>query len=151
MSGEAAKYYPQQGPPGPPPNSYQMQPMQNDGGYNYNAPYQGQYGNGYGGPHGNGQYQAPYGNNQYQEQPPPPQPPKPAEAPNGNYGPDYGGPPPSYDEVFKVQKPKWNDLWAGILFLLTCLGFAAVSAISIQGYGMLFPGTLSYPRTPVWS
>ena len=44
-------------------------------------------------------------------------------------------PPPSYDEVFCVQKPKWNDLWAGIFFLLTCAGFTAVSGISIQGYG----------------
>ncbi|KAM7207635.1 Plasma-membrane choline transporter domain containing protein [Naviculisporaceae sp. PSN 640] len=135
MNGEGGHYY---SPPGP-PNSYQMHPMQNNGGYNYNQPYQGQYGNGYGDPYGNGQYQPPppqpsYGNNPYQEQRPPPQPPKPAPGPDGNYGPDYGGPPPSYDEVFKVQKPKYNDLWAGILFLLTFLGFAAVSAISIQGY-----------------
>lgn len=141
MSGEAAKYH---APPGPPPDSYQMQPMQNNGGYNYSEPYQGQYGNSYGDPYGNAQYQPPppqppYGNSQYQEQPPPHQPPKPAPGPNGNYGPDYGGPPPSYDEVFKVQKPKYNDLWAGILFLLTCLGFAAVSGISIQGYGTLLP------------
>ncbi|KAK3325918.1 plasma-membrane choline transporter-domain-containing protein [Apodospora peruviana] len=120
-SGEGAKYYGQQPPPGPPPNTYQMQPMQ-DGGYNYNQqpPYQGgQYG-------GNG-----YGNDQYQgqQQPPPPFDPK----QNGPNGVPYG-PPPSYDEVFKIQKPKWNDLWAGILFLLTCAGFVAVSAISIQGY-----------------
>jgi len=47
---------------------------------------------------------------------------------------NYGGPPPTYDEVFAVEKPKWNDLWAGILFLLTCAGFVVVSAISIQGY-----------------
>ncbi|KAK4099569.1 DUF580-domain-containing protein [Parathielavia hyrcaniae] len=44
------------------------------------------------------------------------------------------GPPPSYDEVFAVQKPKWNDVWAGLLFLATCAGFVVVSAISIQGY-----------------
>ncbi|EGS20660.1 uncharacterized protein CTHT_0024960 [Thermochaetoides thermophila DSM 1495] len=46
-------------------------------------------------------------------------------------------PPPSYDEVFRVQKPKWNDLWAGILFLLTCAGFVAVSGMSIQGYAIV--------------
>jgi hypothetical protein len=43
--------------------------------------------------------------------------------------------PPTYDEVFAIQKPKWNDLWAGLLFLATCAGFVVVSAISIQGYG----------------
>jgi len=132
-SGEAAKYYGQQGPPAPPPNSYQMQPMQNNG-YNYTQPYQGQYGDGYA---NNG-----YGNGQYQGQPPPPQPPKPEPAPNGN----YDGPPPSYDEVFKIQKPKYNDLWAGILFLLTCAGFVAVSGMSIQGYGTLL---LRYSRLSV--
>jgi len=65
--------------------------------------------------------------------------------PNGTYAPppypppqsEPKGPPPSYDEVFAIQKPKWNDLWAGLLFLATCAGFVAVSAISIQGYGML--------------
>lgn len=44
-------------------------------------------------------------------------------------------PPPTFDEVFTVQKPKWNDVWAGLLFLATCAGFAVVSGISIQGYG----------------
>ena len=55
---------------------------------------------------------------QYQ---PPPQPP-----------PQYGQPMPSYtpqdnkgsfDQTFKIEKPKWNDLWAGILVSdahLTC-------------------------------
>lgn len=43
-------------------------------------------------------------------------------------------PPPTYDQVFAIQKPKWNDLWAGLLFLATCAGFVVVSAISIQGY-----------------
>jgi hypothetical protein len=22
---------------------------------------------------------------------------------------------PSFDQAFKIEKPKWNDLWAGIL------------------------------------
>ncbi|KAK5001496.1 putative choline transporter, neither null mutation nor overexpression affects choline transport, partial [Elasticomyces elasticus] len=78
---------------------------------------------------------------------PPPQ----AYAPNGqnysqpppNYGQNYGGAgpqnefggeKPSFDQAFKVEKPKWNDLWCGILFLLVCGGFVAVSGIAIQGY-----------------
>ncbi|KAK4239391.1 plasma-membrane choline transporter-domain-containing protein [Achaetomium macrosporum] len=48
--------------------------------------------------------------------------------------PEPKGPPPTYDEVFAIQNPKWNDVWAGLLFLATCAGFVIVSAISIQGY-----------------
>jgi hypothetical protein len=57
--------------------------------------------------------------------------------------PDYGYQPPNYDpnggklgfqETFKVEKPKWNDLWAGILFLIVCAGFVAVSVIAFRGY-----------------
>jgi hypothetical protein len=98
--------------------------------------------------------------NYYHQQPPGPPPPPntyqqdgyynngPTNVPHGGqyapptYPPTYAspqldpkGPPPSYDEVFAIQKPKWNDLWAGILFLATCAGFVVVSAISIQGYG----------------
>ncbi|KAK3374141.1 plasma-membrane choline transporter-domain-containing protein [Lasiosphaeria ovina] len=114
--GEAASYNnPQYRPPPPPPNSYQMQPPQN--GYYNNTPQQP---NGY---NGGGQYAPP-------AYPPPQNQAEPKF--NGNYG--AGGPPPTFDEVFQVQKPKWNDLWAGILFLITCAGFVAVSAISIQGY-----------------
>jgi len=73
--------------------------------------------------------------------------------PDGNYAPpsypppqsDPKGSPPSYDEVFAVQKPKWNDLWAGLLFLATCAGFVVVSAISIQGYGESRLANLSVP------
>lgn len=39
-----------------------------------------------------------------------------------------------FDQVFKVEKPKWNDLWAGILFLIVFFGFVAVSGIALQGY-----------------
>jgi hypothetical protein len=56
---------------------------------------------------------------------PPPYPP-PDSVPKGE--------PPSYDELFAIKKPKWNDVWAGLLFLATCAGFVAVSGISIQGY-----------------
>ncbi|KAI9892493.1 MAG: putative choline transporter, neither null mutation nor overexpression affects choline transport [Vezdaea aestivalis] len=45
-----------------------------------------------------------------------------------------GDAPPSYDQVFELEKPKYNDLWAAILFVVVFLGFVAVSAISIQGY-----------------
>ena len=40
----------------------------------------------------------------------------------------------TFNETFKLDRPKYNDLWAGILFLLTFLGFIAVSGISIHGY-----------------
>jgi hypothetical protein len=68
-------------------------------------------------------------------------------------GQQYGGPPPQYygpakqhdfdpnggnpafGQVFKVDKPKYNDLWAGILFIINFLGFAAVSGLAIRGVG----------------
>jgi hypothetical protein len=89
----------------PPPNTYQMHPP---------PPPQQQQQYGYNNGPANGNYAPP-------SYPPPQSDPK--------------GAPPSYDEVFAIQKPKWNDLWAGILFLATCAGFVVVSAISIQGYG----------------
>lgn len=72
----------------------------------------------------NGYYnQQPPQGGYYQQQPPPQQPygqPPPQQG--------YGGPPPqqqgyatdghekmTFDQTFKVEKPKWNDLWAGIL------------------------------------
>lgn len=93
----------------------------------------------------NGQFQQ-QGN--YQQQPQqqqyPPQPP-----------PGYGKPPPmqqdtsgkqDFSQAFKVDKPKYNDLWAAILFILTFAGFIAVSALSIQGYSSsrLFQGGSIY-------
>ncbi|OBT88202.1 hypothetical protein VE02_02444 [Pseudogymnoascus sp. 03VT05] len=39
-----------------------------------------------------------------------------------------------FHEAFKVPKPKWNDLWAAILFLATCAGFVVVSGLSLSGY-----------------
>lgn len=109
--GEAANYYNQQQPP-PAPNH----------GPNHGPNYGPNYGNGLNHNNGtpNGQPNGSYA--------PPPYPP-PQSKPEG--------PPPSYDEVFAIQKPKWNDIWAGLLFLATCAGFVVVSAISIQGYGML--------------
>lgn len=74
----------------------------------------------------------PYGQPQYAQpqygQPAPP-------APSNGYGNGNGyGEKPMFDQVFKVEKPKWNDLWAGILFLIVFFGFAAVSGIALQGY-----------------
>lgn len=113
--------YGQQQPP-PPPEAYQMQPPQNAY-YNNGQPQQPQYNN-----NNNNGYNAPYQ--------PPQGPPPPNAGPKNDVNVNYGGPPPSYDEVFAIQKPKWNDLWAGILFLATCAGFVVVSALSIQGYCM---------------
>jgi hypothetical protein len=80
--------------------------------------------------------QPPYGNQQPYQQPYPNQPPN---MPPPNNGPPngggYGDEKVTFDQNFKIQKPKWNDLWAGILFLLVCAGFTAVSAIALQGYG----------------
>ncbi|KAK8075921.1 Protein pns1 [Apiospora phragmitis] len=89
----------------------------------------------------NGYYNQPPPQQQgyYQQQPP--------QQPYGQQQPPYGQPPPqqqayatdghekmTFDQTFKVEKPKWNDLWAGILFLLVCAGFVVVSAFSLQGY-----------------
>ena len=83
----------------------------------------------------------------YNEQPPMNPEPK-YEQPPPNYGQNYQnpnmGPTPvtagpdgsklSFEQTFKLEKPKYNDLWAGILLILTFLGFTAISAISLQGY-----------------
>lgn len=87
-NGAAADYYQQ-------PQGHQQQGYTN--GYNNSAPYQ----------------QPPDPHKQYAQPPP-------------NYGQNYpppNGPPPngayaekpSFDQAFKLDKPKYNDLWAGIL------------------------------------
>lgn len=62
--------------------------------------------------------------------------------------PNYGNQPPppqqqqqqshmgkmEFDQQFQVQGPKYNDLWAALLFIATFLGFAAVSGLTIYGY-----------------
>ncbi|ERF74822.1 Protein pns1 [Endocarpon pusillum Z07020] len=40
----------------------------------------------------------------------------------------------SFEQTFKVQKPKLNDLWAGILLILIFLGFVAVSGLTLHSY-----------------
>jgi hypothetical protein len=44
---------------------------------------------------------------------------------------------PSFEQAFAIPKPKYNDWWAGILFIAVFLGYTAVSGIAIQGYCML--------------
>ncbi|KAF2748880.1 DUF580-domain-containing protein [Sporormia fimetaria CBS 119925] len=41
---------------------------------------------------------------------------------------------PTFDQTFRVQKPKYNDWWAGLLFIAVFLGYVAVSGIAIHGY-----------------
>lgn len=53
------------------------------------------------------QQQQPYG------QPPPGGPPQNYNN-NNNNNQNYGEK-PTFDQTFKIEKPKWNDLWAGIL------------------------------------
>lgn len=70
-----------------------------------------------------------YGDQNYaqQQQPsmnyqqPPPGPPQQQQYPpqDGGYN-GYGGQPGfdekhSFEQTFKIEKPKWNDLWAGVL------------------------------------
>ena len=47
-----------------------------------------------------------------------------------------------FEQTFKLDKPKYNDIWAALLFIATFCGFVAVSGISIQGYSAtkLFQG-----------
>ena len=47
---------------------------------------------------------------------------------------DYGENKQSFEQTFKLDKPKYNDWWAGLLFIAVFLGYVAVSVISIRGY-----------------
>jgi hypothetical protein len=86
-------------------------------------------------------YNGPGGNaaNQYYNPGPPPnqqpygQPPPPPPQYGGQYQ-DGVGEKPTFEQTFKVEGPKYNDIWAGALFLAVVVGFVIVSAISIQGY-----------------
>lgn len=57
---------------------------------------------------------------------PPPQGGK--QAAEGSYGSR------TFDQSFHIEKPKYNDLWAAILFLVVFGGFVAVSGLTINGY-----------------
>ncbi|KAL2004558.1 hypothetical protein VTN00DRAFT_3443 [Thermoascus crustaceus] len=65
---------------------------------------------------------------------------KDVQEPKQQYPPQYVPPnvpndqPPQYDEVFKIEEPKYHDVWAGLLFIATFCGFVAVSGIAIHKY-----------------
>ncbi|EPS37392.1 hypothetical protein H072_8880 [Dactylellina haptotyla CBS 200.50] len=40
----------------------------------------------------------------------------------------------TFEDQFVIEKPKLNDLWAAVLWLLTFLGFIAVSVLALRGY-----------------
>jgi len=79
--------------------------------------------------------QQPYQQQPYQQQPYQQDPSQngggymPAQGYNGN-GNEKG----SFDQQFKIEKPKYNDLWAGILLILVFAGFVVVSGLALQGY-----------------
>jgi hypothetical protein len=88
------------------------------------------------------QYQAPNGPppQQYRQYPqeqkynaPPPQQytPPPQDGTQAGQA-QYGN--QSFAQSFKFDKPKFNDLWAAILFILTFAGFVVVSGLAINGY-----------------
>jgi len=52
-------------------------------------------------------------------------------------GPKYPNEPPppyTFEQKFTVAKPKYNDLWAAILFLVDFCGLVVVSGISLNAY-----------------
>ncbi|UKZ88685.1 Putative choline transporter, neither null mutation nor overexpression affects choline transport [Trichoderma asperellum] len=141
MMSEADKYR-QQGDP-----QQQNQPQYQDQGQSQNpGDYhnQAQNNQGYNNNNNSGYNPAYNGNQQqqYQQQPA-----------NGYQDHPYGPPPPysfnppqvhdekySFNDAFKLEKPKFNDWWAGILFLAAFGGYVAVSGLSIHGYSKGFAG-----------
>jgi hypothetical protein len=89
-------------------------PQQPQGAYYQGQPY--------------GQQPPQYGQN---EAPPPGPPPM---QQNGYQQNGSGDNKQGFEQTFKIDKPKFNDLWAGLLFIAVFLGYVAVSAISIRGY-----------------
>ncbi|KAJ5286381.1 hypothetical protein N7524_001687 [Penicillium chrysogenum] len=112
MSGQAASYYNEGFPQG--------QPQPNYGNYQQpNAPPA---------PYPQPNYPQPnYQQPTYQQPPPEP---KPASQYYQNV-PESGY---SFDQAFKIEKPKWNDLWAGLLLIAVFLGYVAVSGLTIHKY-----------------
>lgn len=64
----------------------------------------------------------------YQQNMPPPMN---GSSPTPAYTADHKG---EFTQAFKLEKPKWNDLWALILLLLTFAGFVGISALVLSGY-----------------
>ncbi|KAK5086113.1 pH nine-sensitive protein 1 [Lithohypha guttulata] len=40
----------------------------------------------------------------------------------------------TFQQTFKIEKPKWNDLWAGLLLIAVFLGFVAISGLTLYQY-----------------
>lgn len=83
--------------------------------------------------------QQPYPQQQYPQQPYSQQYPPQNQTPEyyNQHGSQTGfgvGEKPSFEQTFKIDKPKWNDLWAGILFIVFFLGFAGVSGFTLAAY-----------------
>lgn len=70
---------------------------------------------------------------QYGQNYPPPQGPPPMQQ-DGYQQQPYGDNKQSFDEQFKIAQPKYNDWWAGLLFIAVFLGYTAVSVLAIRGY-----------------
>jgi hypothetical protein len=49
-----------------------------------------------------------------------------------------------FDQTFTIDRPKYNDVWAAVLFILTFCGFIAVSVLSIRGYATTNQGSGIY-------
>lgn len=92
------------------------------------------------------QYQPNYNdnnNNNYQQQQQ-----QPYDQEAGHPNNDYGPPPPinyatkpsesgdTFEERFKVTKPKWNDLPFTFLFLLVLAGYVALTIITLRAYSL---------------
>lgn len=99
MSGQAASYYNNEGFAHP--QSQQSAYGYNNGQANYQPNYQGQ-------PQYQQNFQQPQPNYQQpaEAKPPPEYQPNQQNVPQSGY---------SFDQAFKIEKPKWNDLWAGLL------------------------------------
>jgi hypothetical protein len=89
--------------------------------------------------------QQPYQQPQYQQPTPDQaqqytqQPPQYGKQPDTGNGEKIG-----FEQTFKVDKPKYNDIWAAVLFILTFGGFVAVSVLSIYGYATTNQGVGIY-------
>jgi hypothetical protein len=81
-----------------------------------------------------GQQQPPQYGQEMNQNYAPPQGAPPMQQQNGYQQDGYGADSKTFEQQFKLEKPKYNDWWAGLLFIAVFLGYVAVSAISIRGY-----------------
>ncbi|KJX95679.1 protein pns1 [Zymoseptoria brevis] len=53
-----------------------------------------------------------------------------------SYGQNYSSPDgkAGFEQTFKVERPKWNDLWAGALLIVVFLGYVAISGYCLHSY-----------------